>query len=329
MVPVRRYARHWRTYIACGGLVLAGLFLSKKQIQKLDFQRKKTHSYYTDTISNQDLVDNVLLSKSLFRSTQEKSVFDDAQHKIYERHFWGKQLRAARRLNWITATGTAGAFFGLIFIGYGLIISEAAAGAAKNAAEETKRQSDLTFAQTRPWIVVNPTVDGPVSIHNSQTLFNIGFELKNVGHSPAFDLQIWYEIRPFFMSPGNENLSSPDFCSIAHQVNNLGFGHWMPPGDEYKIHRVTMFVDNNFIIKASKEDVGNLSRFQALVIGCAVYRINGDINLHQTPFVYKLNRWTAEHPTGVTLFRYEVGAEFTTDSLRLQEEEQAKGPEPD
>lgn len=94
----------------------------------------------------------------------------------------------------------------------------------------------------------------------------------------------------------------------------------MPPDGIYPRHHTTSVVSNTLIVAAVERDPTHLNRFDALIIGCVVYRIEGDSRIHRTPFSYRLYRWLPDHPSAITLLRFVVGTEYPADTLRLDED---------
>lgn len=239
----------------------------------------------------------------------------DEKHHRREEAYWERQIKTGRRLNHITLIGAVVGLGGLVGIMFSFL-------AAKEAATQAKRQADIAFAQLRPWVTVTPTLDGDIVIGEGNTSFNIGFDLKNVGHSPAFDVQLIYEVRPYgFAKP--PPAKEPIFCAVGKRLGGWKPGHWIPPGSVYPIHRTTMLVSNSLILDEVRGD--DLPSFWALIIGCALYRIDGDSQIHETPFMIELYRWNADRPAAMTSFRYVPQTIIDQASLRVREITISKG----
>ena len=74
MVPIRRHARHWRTYLAGGGLVLTALLLRKK---RTDREHDDNNSYS----AQKNKVDKELQTHSLAESNIASAAKSDKKEK--------------------------------------------------------------------------------------------------------------------------------------------------------------------------------------------------------------------------------------------------------
>lgn len=238
-----------------------------------------------------------------------KSATSDHEDRASAQRYWERQALAAERLNWIAFGSALSALLGLFGIYHSF-------KAAEKAANEAQRQADLAFAQLRPWLSVIATIDGDVMVGPDNAEVPIGFAISNVGHSPALAVDLFYEIRPYGFA-ARMPIATSEFCDAAKVSPSLGPGHWMPPdGKLYSKHEV-MMVSTSLINKSTEAD--SKRRFWVVVVGCVTYRISGDQHMHETPFTYQLYQWLPENPKAMTSFRYQPGAIFNRETLRLQE----------
>lgn len=226
-------------------------------------------------------------SQPIVTETACGNATSEREHRASEQRYWERQARASKHLNRITFGSALIALAALICIYLSFT-------AAEKAANEARRQADLTFAQLRPWLSVITTVDGDVMVGPDHAEFPIGFDINNVGHSPALDVGLFYEVRPYGFAELMP-IETLQFCGAAKVFPNMGPGHWMPPdGKPYSIYYTVMMVLTSLITKAAEAD--SAKRFWAVVVGCATYRISGDQQMHQTPFTFELYRWLPENP---------------------------------
>ena len=198
----------------------------------------------------------------------------------------------------------------------------------------TAIKGQLAEMQTerRPWVKVVPTIDGDVTINPPEggttgrdgrqytlgqpdnTEFKIGFELSNKGHFVALSAAVFSEVRPYgFMkiAPTQEN----EFCTTAKLLPNLWPGHTIFGGDGYSMHNESYVVPNSLIETAVSSD----KRFWVLIVGCVVYRSEGDRYTHQTPFFWQMYHWLPDHPNAMTSFHFVTGSVVGKPDLRLRE----------
>lgn len=144
--------------------------------------------------------------------------------------------------------------------------------------------------------------------------FPLGFDINNVGHSPAYDVDLFFEVRPYGFAE-RMPIDTLEFCDLAKVSPNMGPGYCMPPdGKPYLYNRIAM-VPTSQIIKSAEAD--SSKRFWVVVVGCATYRSIGDQHMHQIPFTFELNRWLPENPRAMKSFRYQPGAIFYQETLRF------------
>ena len=226
MVPIRRYARRWRTYLAYGGLVLAGILLGAE----------RTPLRAEDTDGEVPVVRlcgqyGEYCSNNPANETQPQPpgalgiipipprpliyTYSCTNPENAEQENFCVQRRAAKaaekQASWAAATFGVG-FVGTVAIVITLIYTSKSANAAlvgARAAEDAVNASlaalahaqDAAARDLRPWITIEAFLDGPIEANRWRAFFPLGgghnlsffirLRAKNVGKTAAHNVIYW------------------------------------------------------------------------------------------------------------------------------------------
>ena len=121
-----------RSIVFALGAVLLALSNKRPDSSEDDRQRRQN----TDATSNygkQPISDMLRAEWATFQSSIREIHRSEERHQAAERDAWARQIRAAHGLNWITAIGAIVGIFGLVFVGFNLVIAKQAADDAHSA----------------------------------------------------------------------------------------------------------------------------------------------------------------------------------------------------
>jgi len=157
----------------------------------------------------------------------------------------------------------------------------------------TFEKSDETLkAQQRPWIELNPVIDGDLGWSGDELTLPVHFDLKNSGHSPALNARQFSKT----LLVWDDNLArkiEEQICEEFNKANEEGYGITIFPNAP-PIRNPTTF-------EITKEEI---SKFKAnpptfprpLVVGCASYFSSVDHSVHNTGFMYLIRPRPAQLP---------------------------------
>jgi hypothetical protein len=196
----------------------------------------------------------------------------EKEHRAEERRVWGRQIRIASWLNYITAGGVIAAAAGLIFIYLGLKESKRASNIAH----------DALVASNRAWLgPIDAILNGPIQT-GQQIKVLIVFE--NTGKEPALDVS----------NIAGGGITMPFSAAEAAQQQRTGPFGGVPfnacaqvaPQDGYPAifptatRHMQADIQQTFI---ADEAILNGSR-TFFVHGCAAYRTMGEIHTSEYCF---------------------------------------------
>lgn len=200
-------------------------------------------------------------------------------------------------LTFVIATST---FFYTIFAGWQLYEihsssadTHALAVAAKNQAIAATLQAntlDKTLESSqRPWIAVDASPGGPLTINQYGMIARVKVHFANVGHSPAIQVRITGKLGDFFGGSSKSLLPNPytmrkQICDALAKEADPYQKVLFPDGDSNIIFGVVMQPDE--VAKAAIED----GTIHPILIGCVDYQYSFEIGQHhQTRFAYSIS----------------------------------------
>jgi hypothetical protein len=270
-------------------------------------QRQRGANHTGTTQNDQNPAENSQNRPAIGAATADRPSPENATEQKYrqskEDRYWKVQNWTARVMAVFTAVGGIVGLGGL-YILYGTL-------------RATDQQAKLAYEQSRPWITVEPEFTGDIAVNDAETGFPIGFNLNNLGHSPAFDVLIDYDIRPYgFLEPQPDQ--SFEFCDVYKQLGHIRAGPWLPPGSHpIEVKNSVMMVPTSAISQAANSNDRN--SFWVLMVGCISYRIPGETRIHQTPFIFEFYQWLPEHPRAMSSFKYAPNAIYPYIGLRMRQ----------
>lgn len=156
-------------------------------------KRKQQHHGPKTTGDSENPSCHVKPEWSAFHAAITQRHEDDKQHNTDERNFWGRQLRLAKWLNWITAGAAIVGFGGLFILWRNLGVSQTAANAAQRALVS---QQAAFQADQRPYIITDGMPQF-VSVPNGKTPTQANVVLKNIGKTPATNTVWTIDLLPY------------------------------------------------------------------------------------------------------------------------------------
>jgi len=195
--------------------------------------------------------------------------------------------------------------------------------AYKDASEKTDASLELTRRQLeaveRPWLTVAAALTGGVEfIEDGYAVFRFGFELVNIGHSVATNIEIVQRI--VFLA---DDLNAP----IAAQKELRQRSIELTPPDSGEI---TLFPGQPYRGNSSMtvpttgmdgvltfEEKPGREYILPVLVGCAIYRYSTSDRAHSSGFAYAISRINAEEPR--LPYRIEVGKPLPMDQLRFEQ----------
>ena len=303
MVPVRRHARDWRAYFACGGLVLAFLVMTLKG--------KRQHS------SND--------AKNRPRNHPDPAKPFPPSHRLsHYNHPSEEEHRTAEQINWIDAytlnVGIAVAAVVTVFLAIGTFWeTRIQAGIAQGQLDSTNSgsaQTDKAIAEahrsadaaqeavrvasaaaqinTRAYLAPEGLFETPDSFISHGEFNSIEMLITNVGRSPATKTNI-------IINSGTALIDALKPGHTLTQPNISCLGIEPKPGGQvyYPNHNSTI---DSVIIPTNQEPfISDLSDIRSgkriiYVEGCIVY-VTGNV-IHHSEYCLYLRPIPAENPTG-------------------------------
>lgn len=157
---------------------------------------------------------------------------------------------------------------------------------------------EIFIATNRLWISVNGAVDDPLHIDSTGVNVRIDWRLKNHGHTPAQEVEVWPEAylfgSPVDSSQGRATNPSDvqEFWCRMHismpPKHGRGMGFVIFP-DEERIAGVSTTIDRKQADETAKFNKQDPPAIQIIVVGCVTYTFEGSDRRHQTGFLYLLS----------------------------------------
>jgi hypothetical protein len=107
---------------------------------------------------------------------------------------------------------------------------EAAADSAKAANRSAKVAEEALVANDRAWISIKAEVIAPLVFEKDRVLIGVGFDMTNVGNSPATHVDISAELCPDIIAAQESGKKAAGLSALSM----LGFGVVLFPGDVEK-----------------------------------------------------------------------------------------------
>ena len=198
MVPVRRHARHWRTYLTCGGLVLGICYSGQALGQQQSSQNGEANANHSQSEPHLPLPPIIeptysgLIDQSACQPSQDSHQADFCVA-------WRTAVATEKQAFWAIwgcLVGIAGIGFVVRTLHYTRVAAEAArvsAQAAERAIQESAKAlahaQDVADRDFRPWLTVNAKLTSQIgtqySLEKGEITFFIEFSCVNVGKVAA------------------------------------------------------------------------------------------------------------------------------------------------
>jgi hypothetical protein len=156
------------------------------------------------------------------------------------------------------------------------------------------------IATDRAWISVKAKITGPLVFEGDQIQIDLGFNIVNVGKSPATHVRLWAELCPDIVEAKNRGNKAAE----VEQMNLLDLGVVLFPGEDRKVDlpgRAMKAADFRRIIEESKIHAkerggdwdGSLANPAVMV--CVTYKLSGSRRHRHTVILYEVNHIEAAH----------------------------------
>ena len=175
----------------------------------------------------------------------------------------------------------------------GSVETHALAVAAKIQAIAAASQAN-TLAKTlessqRPWVAVDASPGGPLTINRNGVIARVRVHFVNVGHSPAIQVRVAGQLGDFFGGSPNSLLPNPyttqkHICDALAKDPDPNERVLFPNGDYNVVFGAVMQPDE--VAKAVLDD----GSIHPILVGCVDYQYSFEIRQHhQTRFAYSIS----------------------------------------
>jgi hypothetical protein len=213
------------------------------------------------------------------------------KRKLQERRTKRENESSQERSSRITAKATA---WIAVFAVVAAVVAISQAIIANRQLTTMQGQLDAMNREQRPWVTFSKIAVGSDFTYNTSGVgISLDFSLKNVGHSPAFNVSIW----PTLVLG---NIADPlraqrEYCNDLVARNMTDGGITLFPDQElipWK-HGASVGADD---LKRAREAWQGSSLISPYMVGCILYRIDGVTAERQTGFIYEIDRIARESP---------------------------------
>ena len=187
MVPVRRYARHWITYVVCGGM---GLILTSGLALAGQSDQSKVNPHQERTDGHQNPPPPITPGTGQPSTKVQQNGCDRRQASEQSEHcFEWESAEAAQKQASVAEQSLLSERVGIVFVVFTFIATACAAIATACAAYSAKRATDLaTRALTdleRPHLFIEISPMIPVQMELNTPYPKVEFSFANFGRFPA------------------------------------------------------------------------------------------------------------------------------------------------
>lgn len=178
---------------------------------------------------------------------------------------------------------------------------------ALEISERSAKASEATLIGTqRPWVSVDVGTKGPLVITDTGEIrLDMVFNMKNVGKSPALNVQVEPKLVSFMNREGNPLHKLRDLCQQTRQkplADQSILGHTIFPEENLLLSNgLVITVDE---VKKSSWIGYDHEGFAIDLIGCVSYRTAFDDGIHLTQFMGQLRKHNPERPGMHICFRF-------------------------
>ncbi len=226
----------------------------------------------------------------------------------------------------VNAIGTliVAIFTGVLFLATVALFysSEKVADAAKQSANVAEK---TLVATQRPWVSVEMKIISPLTYDaEGNAQITIGFMLKNIGNSPAVELDLIAELHPIF---GDAVAKKQKLCDAVRKSHPLDsrVSEWglvlfpqqsMPFGQALSVSHKEIEEFN--LAQAGDSPIWPKDRliWPAKIIGCVNYKFTFTDGYHQTGFVGLLHRPSPDGPNYPPVM-FRAGEDVPIEAMEL------------
>jgi hypothetical protein len=230
-------------------------------------------------------------------SSDNASQAEEREHRRAEQRYWKWSIA----LTLLTIALTSA----------GIYVANSALKASWRAVDEARRQAEIArfslIASDRPWLQVTSFRPDILRVKDSIVGISSTVAIKNVGHSPALNVQIMTAILP---SSGGGDLKFPEegVCQTLRRKPYNIFSNVIFPGEENVIDSAqsSFVIALEDVLKAqgimNDAQVNQYYGTYLLLMGCIVYQSAATAPIqHSTSFGFILDRKCPERPFGCAL----------------------------
>jgi hypothetical protein len=216
--------------VKTGAVIAAGILISfvllMAALERRDQCRKNRNStsdhHYPEDRDTTDPESYDALGGNAPKTPCKSQYPSEEKHRADEQKYWRWQILIGIFTLIFAAIAAVGAFRTYINSNESLF-------EARQQTTAARRQTDIAFAQLRPWVTVTPTISGNVGFGATSVNFPVELKLSNVGHAPAFDVHLVFDLKVYssFAEIHQEKalLCKQDILVVS----GLRDGIWMPP----------------------------------------------------------------------------------------------------
>jgi hypothetical protein len=156
--------------------------------------------------------------------------------------------------------------------------------------------SAILVATQRPWLAVDIAIDSELSINDKEAVLTVHSTIRNTGHTPAMDVEIYPHLGNFFISREEQKTFCDNWRNIRKASPHTRGGVTIFP-DEWSI-------STGYVVGVGKSSFTSSHRngkpFHMLmphVYGCVIYNFAFDDTIHTTGFNYTICHKKADDGT--------------------------------
>lgn len=193
---------------------------------------------------------------------------------------------------------------------------------AQDSAKAAKRSAEFAeaaiVATDRAWISITPKVIGPLVFGKDSITIDVGFNIENIGRSPATHVQFWAELCCDVI----EAREKGEEAARVYGSSILNFGRVMFPSDPWEYNQLEMAMETVHFMRViedakaraaeDKDADWDGSRAYPAISACVTYRLAGSHKSHHTMVLFEIASLEKKDSLGWD------GSEGTTDLIYLK-----------
>jgi hypothetical protein len=178
---------------------------------------------------------------------------------------------------------------------------KAATDSAKAANRSAKVAEEALVSSDRAWISIKPEIIGNFVIEKDRIQIGVGFNLTNIGKSPATNVQVWAEICPDIVDARERgrkaaetfrfNLMDTGFVLFPEEIEHRDFLEMEMPTSIFKAR----IAEDMTSAKERGDDEAEWSTMLPAIMACVSYRLAGSRKVRHTVILYEVRSLGSGH----------------------------------